>query len=65
VDLYRLADAGELADLGLDELLDDGAVVVEWGDRLREPGAIRIGIEVLGDSARELRIEEAPASWCW
>ena len=34
VDLYRIEAPGELVDLGLDELLDQGAVVVEWGDRL-------------------------------
>jgi len=65
VDLYRLDGAAELADLGLDELLDDGAVVVEWGDRLREPGAVRIAIDVLDEHRRRLRIEEAPDRWSW
>jgi tRNA threonylcarbamoyladenosine biosynthesis protein TsaE len=64
VDLYRLGDA-ELGELGLDELLDQGAVVVEWGDRMREPGAVRVSIEVLDERRRRLRIEEAPASWSW
>ncbi len=33
VDCWRLEQLGEVADLGLDELLDDGAVaVVEWGE---------------------------------
>ena len=32
-DLYRLERTGELEDLGLDELQDDGGVIaVEWGD---------------------------------
>ena len=35
VDLYRLESGAELADLGLDDLLDQGVVAVEWGDRLR------------------------------
>ena len=35
VDLYRLESGAELADLGLDELLEQGVVAVEWGDRLR------------------------------
>jgi tRNA threonylcarbamoyladenosine biosynthesis protein TsaE len=68
VDLYRLAgDPGDsgLDDLGLDDLLDEGAVVVEWGDRLREPGAARVAIEVLDERRRRLRIEEAPSSWSW
>ena len=65
VDLYRLGDGADLDDLGLDELLDEGAVVVEWGDRLREPDAVRIAIEVLDERRRRLRIEEAPAAWSW
>lgn len=65
VDLYRLEGPCELADLGLDELLDEGAVVVEWGERLREPGAARVTIKVLDERRRRLRIEEAPGSWSW
>jgi len=33
-DVYRLASIAELADLALDELLDDHVVLVEWGDRV-------------------------------
>ena len=65
VDLYRLERAGELADLGLDELLDEGAVVVEWGERLRAASAVRLSIDVLDERRRRLRIEEAPGSWSW
>ena len=65
VDLYRLGDGAELADLGLDELLDEGAVVVEWGDRLRQAGAVRIAIEAVDEGRRRLRLEEAPATWSW
>jgi hypothetical protein len=65
VDLYRVAGLDELADLGLDELLDEGAVVVEWGDRLAEPGVARVHIEVLDERRRRLRIEEAPEPWSW
>jgi tRNA threonylcarbamoyladenosine biosynthesis protein TsaE len=36
VDVYRLDRMGEVEDLGLDELLDDGVVVVEWGDAVRD-----------------------------
>ena len=43
VDLYRLERADELSDLGLEELLDSGAVVVEWGDRLASPLVGRSG----------------------
>ncbi|HUZ12698.1 MAG TPA: tRNA (adenosine(37)-N6)-threonylcarbamoyltransferase complex ATPase subunit type 1 TsaE [Caulobacteraceae bacterium] len=33
-DLYRIEGDGEIAELGLDEALDDGAVVVEWAEKL-------------------------------
>jgi tRNA threonylcarbamoyladenosine biosynthesis protein TsaE len=36
VDCYRVGPTDDLADLALDELLEDGAVVVvEWGERVR------------------------------
>jgi tRNA threonylcarbamoyladenosine biosynthesis protein TsaE len=35
VDLYRLESGADIADLGLDDLLEQGVVAVEWGDRLR------------------------------
>ena len=56
VDLYRLEDAADLTDLGLDELLDQGAVVVEWGDRLEVPEAALLSIEHLGGDRRHLRL---------
>jgi len=55
VDLYRVGDAAELRDLGLDELADEGAVVVEWGERLQFDGAARIDIEHLGGERRLIR----------
>jgi tRNA threonylcarbamoyladenosine biosynthesis protein TsaE len=55
VDLYRIENNSELAELGLDELADDGAVVVEWGDRLTSPLVGRSG-EFLGPPrSRRLR----------
>jgi tRNA threonylcarbamoyladenosine biosynthesis protein TsaE len=57
VDLYRLQATPELSDLALDELLDQGAVVVEWGDRLEASGARVITIELLGEHSRRIRFE--------
>jgi tRNA threonylcarbamoyladenosine biosynthesis protein TsaE len=57
VDLYRVKASPELSDLGLDELLDQGAVVVEWGDRLEAPGARVITFEPLGGDQRRIRID--------
>jgi tRNA threonylcarbamoyladenosine biosynthesis protein TsaE len=55
IDLYRIESPGELADLGLEELADQGAVVIEWGDRLEVDGAARIEIEHLGGDRRLIR----------
>ena len=57
VDLYRVKASGELADLGLDELLDEGAMVIEWGDRLDLARAAVVTFEHLGDDRRLLRFE--------
>lgn len=57
VDLYRVKAAGELADLGLDELLDEGAMVIEWGDRLDVHRGELVMFESLGDDRRRLRFE--------
>ena len=57
VDLYRIEHSTELADVGIDELADAGAVVVEWGDRIEVPGAALIEIEHLGGDRRRIRTE--------
>jgi tRNA threonylcarbamoyladenosine biosynthesis protein TsaE len=55
VDLFRVEKSSELRDLGLDELATDGAVVVEWGERLDVDGAAQIEIEHLGGDRRLIR----------
>lgn len=42
-DLYRLTRAGEAAEIGLDEALDDGCAVIEWPERLGEDPAAWLG----------------------
>jgi tRNA threonylcarbamoyladenosine biosynthesis protein TsaE len=55
VDLYRVESDPELADLGLEELAEQGAVVVEWGERIDVEGAAHIQIEHLGGDRRLIR----------
>ncbi len=55
IDLYRIETPSELGDLGLDELIDQGAVVVEWGERLDAPAAALIVLEHLGGERRLIR----------
>jgi tRNA threonylcarbamoyladenosine biosynthesis protein TsaE len=56
VDVYRLQSPAQLADLGLEELLDGTRVaLIEWGDRVRAllpPDRLEIVIE-LGASPEE------------
>jgi tRNA threonylcarbamoyladenosine biosynthesis protein TsaE len=57
VDLYRLR-AEEVTDLGLDELLEDAVVAVEWPDRwLDAPdSAVRVSIAREGGDTRQVTI---------
>ncbi len=56
VDLYRLGDPDELADLGLDEVLAGPAVTaVEWADRFDDalpPGGWEIHLDYTDDGSR-------------
>jgi len=68
VDLYRIETPGELVDLGLDELLDHGAVVVEWGDRLDAHNTALIHLEHLDGDRRMIRVKRnlpprSPGRW--
>ena len=57
VDLYRIETTSELAGLGLDELLDEGAVVVEWGDRIDAPKAALVHLEHLEGDRRVICVK--------
>jgi len=58
VDLYRIEDPAELDELGLDTILDDGALLVEWpsraGERMWDARALRLSLEPRPDGARRL-----------
>lgn len=65
VDLYRLDDPSEVAELGLDDYRSDGALVVEWPERMGErlwADALLVKIEVQSDGARRLTAS-LPQSW--
>jgi len=56
VDLYRVENPAELDELGLDTILGDGALLVEWPSRAGEgawsAGALRLSLEPRPDGAR-------------
>ena len=63
-DLYRLKSAREMAELGFEDALDQGAVLVEWPERAPEalpPEALHVRL-ALTDGARTARLT-GPARW--
>lgn len=68
LDVYRLDQLGEVADLGLSELLDDDSVtLIEWGDQILPalpPDYLEVRL-VLGDDDDERRIELTTMGHRW
>jgi tRNA threonylcarbamoyladenosine biosynthesis protein TsaE len=59
VDLYRLSDAREIDDLGLDEIAAEGVLAIEWADRLPRgiPGAVVVRLAHGEGDTRRIAIE--------
>ena len=66
-DLYRLDHTAEVADLGLDEFLEDDAIVlVEWGDVVDLGPHVQVELRVCDDAdedARDIIITSSDRSW--
>ena len=65
VDLYRIEDPRDLAELGLDDLGDEGVLLIEWPERAGNgawPDALALSLVVLEDGARALTAM-VPAAW--
>ena len=57
IDLYRLEREAEILDLGWEDFLGEGIVLVEWAEKLSLPvDGIRVRIEVLGEDERRITI---------
>ncbi|WP_373490694.1 tRNA (adenosine(37)-N6)-threonylcarbamoyltransferase complex ATPase subunit type 1 TsaE [Parasphingorhabdus sp.] len=57
VDLYRIEEPEELPELGLEDTLVDGAMIVEWPDRMPDAfwqDALQIMLEITGEGNRRL-----------
>jgi tRNA threonylcarbamoyl adenosine modification protein YjeE len=66
-DLYRIVDCRELDELGLEEGLQDGALLIEWPERApsRLPGdELWIEMEIAGESERRMKIY-GPERWAF
>jgi tRNA threonylcarbamoyladenosine biosynthesis protein TsaE len=65
VDLYRIEDSAELDELALDEAIEDGALIVEWPERMGDalwPHSLRLTLRRDGEGARALTAD-VPAAW--
>jgi tRNA threonylcarbamoyl adenosine modification protein YjeE len=65
LDLYRIEDESEIDELGLDDAISGGAVLIEWPERAisRMPeDALRIELEISGVTRRRVRAS-GPARW--
>ena len=62
IDLYRIEHERELDELGIEEMEEEGALlVVEWAEKLgrhRRRDAVTIHLEVAGDTRRRITIQE-------
>ena len=64
VDLYRIEDAEEIGQLALDEALEQGALLVEWPERMGAtlwPHCLRLTLRREGEGARALTAGVPPA----
>jgi tRNA threonylcarbamoyl adenosine modification protein YjeE len=65
-DLYRLSDADEVRELGLDEALETGAVLVEWPERagdLLPADRLTVRLAVAGDTESHTAAIRAGPGW--
>ncbi len=65
VDLYRLSSPDHVEELGLDDALADGALIIEWPERLGGlswPNTLALTLNVAEDGQRHLTAK-LPPSW--
>ena len=64
-DLYRVTHASELNELGIDDALAEGAVLIEWPEHARErmpANALEIYLSASGETARHAKLS-GPMRW--
>jgi tRNA threonylcarbamoyladenosine biosynthesis protein TsaE len=65
VDLYRIEEPREIEALALDEALDEGALLIEWPERMGDrlwPDALRLALTPEPSGGRRLTVS-VPPSW--
>ena len=63
VDLFRIEEASELDELGLDEVREEGVRLIEWPERLPWlwPESLKLTLTTTGSGGRALTAEVPPA----
>ncbi len=57
IDLYRLSKSTEISDLGWEDYLGQGVIIVEWAEKIPFPlRAIRVELRVENGDKRRIRI---------
>ena len=57
IDLYRLSKSTEISDLGWEDYLGQGVIIVEWAEKIPFPlRAIRVELQVENGEKRRIRI---------
>jgi tRNA threonylcarbamoyladenosine biosynthesis protein TsaE len=63
VDLYRIEDPAELEELGLDDALHDGALLIEWPERLPALWPHTLRLELAVDGGGRALTSRVPPAW--
>ena len=64
-DLYRVENADEMRELGLEEALDEGAALIEWPERAAAyipEDALHVRLEIVGENSRRAHLS-GPSRW--
>lgn len=64
IDFYRIEEPEEVQELGLDDILMDGAMIAEWPDRMSASfwsDALQLTLEIKNDDTRQLTWTAGPA----
>ena len=64
-DFYRIEDPAEVEELGLEDALAEGALLIEWPERVPDcipRDVLRIRIAIVGENARAVQFS-GPARW--
>lgn len=59
IDTYRLRHGGDLEAIGFDEMLVQGALLIEWADRVEDllpPDRLTLTIEPIDDARRRIHL---------